>query len=452
MEKAPEMDTLTDIIIRYDLCLLQEIKDSSGDAVQALLNQCNSKVSVDNQYKLIVGPRVGENSQATEQYAYIYKPKYFSLLQSYSYPDPNNDFSRDPFIAQFRVISSGYTFAMIGLHTPPENTIAELTALPSVQKSATATLNEPNIVMLGDFNADTPNISAKSQTELVIFNSPDYISLISTEVDTTTSHSTTDPTAYDRIVITRSFDSRIIPLSANSFDFEAAYGLSFDFAYEVSDHYPVFVQIQGTSSSPSSAAATWTQLYSANFNGVVGPEWDKTQTTTSNGKTFLGKFGENDAVKLTLKYATLPPVISGKTTQYKVTFLFHAIGTWNGAAPSGPDTFKVQYYGSSSYNVLYEGIFCNSDPNGTDRQSWPTDQAPTQQNRCGTGNVNNIAGLGYTQYNSYAMTESFNYKLAADLVIRFSGQLLSSTGYESIDSESWGIDDVIVSYTYNSSS
>lgn len=57
----------------------------------------------DNKYQMLLGPRVGRSTQSTEQYAYVYKEKLFTALDSFSYNDVNDDFDREPYIAHFEL-------------------------------------------------------------------------------------------------------------------------------------------------------------------------------------------------------------------------------------------------------------------------------------------------------------------------------------------------------------
>jgi len=433
IENQPIIDQLLDIIERYDLCLLQEIKDQSQFAPNSLFQQLNERVDENNQYLMLLGPRVGRTSQATEQYAYVYKERLFTALNSFSYEDVADNFNRDPYVAHFQLKSSGVTFAAIGLHTPPSDAFIELSALPDAQIDVSQILNEQNIVMFGDFNADQPVLSLTNQDQLQIFNDPDtYVSLISRNVDTTTAESASDPTAYDRIVITKAFEPFVVQDSATAFNFAAAFGLSAADAFDVSDHYPVEFHI----SNPNSGEQ-WSEIYSKNFDGVIGAEWSSSLVTTDSGHTFLGRFGEDQSVQVIVPANLLP----GNSNNFRVRFLFHAIGNWNGRAPAGPDTFTIEAGGVQ----IYKGIFCNSQAAGsTERQSYPTEQFPDNTNRCGSGSIS--YDLSYSQYFTYQMEFEFSYSEPSDLTIRFAGELLATSGFEPISSESWGIDDVSLEY------
>jgi len=65
---VPEI--LVDIIRRYDLAFLQEIRNADGTAIVQLFNLMNQGLDVP--YKMIVSDKLGRTT-STEQYAYFYK-------------------------------------------------------------------------------------------------------------------------------------------------------------------------------------------------------------------------------------------------------------------------------------------------------------------------------------------------------------------------------------------
>lgn len=115
-------------------------------------------------------------------------------------------------------------------------------------------------------------MSLTLQDQLQIFSDPDtYVSLISKDVDTTTAESASDPTAYDRIVITKNFEDFIITNSATAFNFAESFGISVEEAFEVSDHYPVEFKMPFTPNGPDTDE--YITIYSENFDALIGSEW-----------------------------------------------------------------------------------------------------------------------------------------------------------------------------------
>ena len=73
------MDILVEIILRYDIILIQEVVDNTGEALKTLLEKVNDQAkflpdSLENGgvYQMEVSPRVGRN-KAKEEYAVLYK-------------------------------------------------------------------------------------------------------------------------------------------------------------------------------------------------------------------------------------------------------------------------------------------------------------------------------------------------------------------------------------------
>jgi deoxyribonuclease-1-like protein len=95
MSKQYVVDVLVQIFRRYDIALIMEIRDVSTTAIYNLLNQINSCQNCD-QYNITLSDRLGRTS-SKEQYGYFYKIKTFDLLKTYQYPDPNDDFEREPY-------------------------------------------------------------------------------------------------------------------------------------------------------------------------------------------------------------------------------------------------------------------------------------------------------------------------------------------------------------------
>lgn len=85
---------------------------------------------------------------------------------------------------------------LIAIHVDPDTVVEEMEALTEVHKSVARRWNTDNILLMGDFNADTRYISRKNLDGLKLRSATDIFSwLIGDEVDTTTADS--DYT-YDR--------------------------------------------------------------------------------------------------------------------------------------------------------------------------------------------------------------------------------------------------------------
>ena len=228
--KTDVMNVLADIIRTYDIIAVQEIRDSSGTALDNLLRQVNSDGS---SYAYLVSERLGRTS-SKEQYAYVYNTRTVSPIGSaFTYPQTSDIFHRTPYIASFKSNAGIFNATFAVIHTDPDDAANEIKALYEVAEYAKGILpaDEPVIIM-GDYNADGRYFD---ETSYVPLKSGDYLWIIGNEVDTTVA---SGDNTYDRIVSTR--PNIFYTGDAGAFRFDETYNLSHEFAAEVSDHYPVY--------------------------------------------------------------------------------------------------------------------------------------------------------------------------------------------------------------------
>ncbi len=86
---------LASIVRRYDVLLLLEVTDATGEAVQTLLREVNRGKDKDR-YNAEVSPRLGRG-QGKEQLAFIYRRDRFTVKASMVYEDSTDKFERPPF-------------------------------------------------------------------------------------------------------------------------------------------------------------------------------------------------------------------------------------------------------------------------------------------------------------------------------------------------------------------
>ena len=229
--KADVMNVLSDIIRTYDIIAVQEIRDSSGTALDNLIKQVNSDGS---SYAYLVSERLGRTS-SKEQYAYVYNTRTVSPVgTAFTYPQTSDIFHRTPYIASFKSNEGIFNATFAVIHTDPDDAANEIKALYEVAEYAKGILpaDEPVIVM-GDYNADGRYFD---ETSYVPLKSENYIWIIGNEVDTTVA---SGDNTYDRIVSTK--PNIFYTGDAGAFRFDEVYNLTHEFAAEVSDHYPVYV-------------------------------------------------------------------------------------------------------------------------------------------------------------------------------------------------------------------
>ncbi|XP_020487895.1 deoxyribonuclease I-like 1-like [Labrus bergylta] len=243
------MGILLKILSRCDLCLIQEVRDSKGEAIRALLNDLNG-YEKSNSYSYVASERLGRKTYK-EQYVFIYRKNMLEVKEHYQYPKPagegHNDtdvFSREPFIVRFHSPTTLVKdFVLIGQHTCPRNAMKEMDQLYTVFKGVHQKWKTDNVMILGDLNADCSYVTIKGWRAVRLRSDPRFRWLIGDEQDTTVREKT--HCAYDRIIVHgREIISSIVPGSAQPFNFKENFHLTEEEALEVSDHFPVEVDLK----------------------------------------------------------------------------------------------------------------------------------------------------------------------------------------------------------------
>ncbi|XP_063326536.1 deoxyribonuclease-1 [Pelmatolapia mariae] len=238
------MNIITKIVQRYDVILIQEVRDSDLSATQKLMEYVNKDSP---QYKYIVSEPLGASTYK-ERYLFLYREALVSVAKSYTYDDGPEEtgqdtFSREPFVVMF---SSKYTavrdFTLIPQHTSPSLAVRELNALYDVVADVRARWNTNDIVLLGDFNAGCSYVSGSDWQQIRIFTDKTFHWLITDAADTTVSQ-TVCP--YDRIVVTTDMMRGVVKDSAKVYNYMTDLNLKQDLALAVSDHFPVEVKLSG---------------------------------------------------------------------------------------------------------------------------------------------------------------------------------------------------------------
>ncbi|KAL9950212.1 hypothetical protein ACROYT_G042687 [Oculina patagonica] len=192
-------DILVKIILRYDVILIQEIRDASGKAIQQLLSLVN-KYSTKGLYKITISPRLGRTS-SKEQYAFLYRKDVLSVKHTYVYDDGKEElktdtFEREPYIVHFTSTRTNLTdFVLVAIHTSPSKANQEIHELAAVYDDVTKKLAITNVIILGDLNAACSYMSDSDWKTNRLANDNRFHWLISDCVDTTV---TGGHCAYDR--------------------------------------------------------------------------------------------------------------------------------------------------------------------------------------------------------------------------------------------------------------
>ncbi|KAK1151412.1 deoxyribonuclease I-like 1-like isoform X1 [Acipenser oxyrinchus oxyrinchus] len=240
------MTTLVKIISRCDVCLIEEVRDSKGEAVPTLIKELN-KFDKSHNYSWVESKRLGKTSYK-EQYVFVFRDDVLRVRDRFQYPDSQEGdleaFSREPFAVRFHSPHTAVKdFVLVAQHTCPKKAVREIDELYQVFQGVRGRWRTQNIMFLGDFNAACGYVTAKDWDAIRLRKNPDFSWLIGDEEDTTVSEKT--HCAYDRIVVHgKEFLEGIVPNSARPFNFKKRFRLTEEEALEVSDHFPIEVDLK----------------------------------------------------------------------------------------------------------------------------------------------------------------------------------------------------------------
>ncbi|XP_052050499.1 deoxyribonuclease-1-like 2 isoform X2 [Apodemus sylvaticus] len=210
--KASDPDcgsVIAQILAGYDIVLVQEVRDPDLSAVSLLMEQIN-RVSK-HEYSFVSSKPLGRD-QYKEMYLFVYRKDAVSVVSTYQYPDPEDAFSREPFVVKFSVPSCA-----------PHQAVAEIDALYDVYLDVIDKWNTNDMLFLGDFNADCKYVKAHDWPSIRLRSSEVFKWLIPDSADTTVGNS---DCAYDRIVVSGAHLRRSLkPQSASVHNFQEEFDL-----------------------------------------------------------------------------------------------------------------------------------------------------------------------------------------------------------------------------------
>lgn len=243
--KPEVMDVLAKTARNFDIMAVQEFRDDTETTLPIYLESINAISG--SKYAAVSSPRLGRTS-SKENYAFIYNTDKIRLVagSNFTFADPPSGsasdlFQREPFIARFQAAGDpSFDFTLITIHTEPDGTPQELSNLPLALDSARARYgNETDFIMLGDMNADCSYLSASEAASLALRNSS-FQWVVPDAADTTVK--STD-CAYDRIILAGTIQE-MYGGSWGIFRFDNEYSLNQSASEDVSDHYPVWVDLE----------------------------------------------------------------------------------------------------------------------------------------------------------------------------------------------------------------
>ncbi|KAK7101682.1 hypothetical protein V1264_020023 [Littorina saxatilis] len=241
------MEVLAKIAVRYDILLVQEIKDADQKAMLKLQDRIWSDHGI--KMNLITSDRLGR-TKYKEQYAFLYREdRGISVLDSYHFDDGDessgdDSFEREPFIVRFQASNCEVTdFTLVAMHASTTGTVKELTDLSEVVLDIQQTWKTLDIMILGDLNADCKYVPKKAWPGIGLRQDTEFWWPIDDNVDTTVRQST--DCAYDRfVVLGGDLQEAVVPGTAKPFNFQAKYHMTEAEALKVSDHYPIELELQ----------------------------------------------------------------------------------------------------------------------------------------------------------------------------------------------------------------
>jgi endonuclease/exonuclease/phosphatase family metal-dependent hydrolase len=244
LKRPNTLTVLAEIASNFDIIALQEVgsnKSSTSDRkCESIMNtyvNAINKIAGENLYSYIRG----------NQYAIVYRTDKVKV-NDYSLYAGTENFSYTPLIANFQTIhkESNFDFSIITIHTSPKTAEDEIPALKTVIEETQALYSEPDILCLGDFNADGGYYDEGSEEWLSGFDPETYITGIPNSCDTTVADS---DNTYDRIQMTMSLSGDYTGESGvfrfgEFYDITGCEGSRTSAGTEraISDHYPVWCE------------------------------------------------------------------------------------------------------------------------------------------------------------------------------------------------------------------
>ena len=230
--KPHVMEYLANIIRRFDVVAIQEIRTKSPDHMSRFVDLINS---TGRRYDYVIGERLGRSS-SKEQYAFVFDQQTVEVDRTavYTIYDRDDALHREPLVAQFRVrgppSSESFTFKLINVHTDSDETAKEMDTMDDVYYAvAQDGSGEDDLILLGDFSVNYRQIGQ-------LANVADVSWIISGQETNTRKNK-----SYDNIFFSRRATTEFMG-RGGVMDFMREFNLSLPEALEISDHMPVWVE------------------------------------------------------------------------------------------------------------------------------------------------------------------------------------------------------------------
>tara|TARA_Y100000588_G_scaffold384845_1_gene476970 strand:+ start:203 stop:1081 length:879 start_codon:yes stop_codon:yes gene_type:complete len=227
------MATLVEIVSKYDIIAIQEIKDINQEVPYQFLDLLNNNSTIE--YEMLLSERSGiqeDDVNSQEQYAILFNKDLISSKGSgVLYNDSINDsFQREPYLAHLSIKNTTLDFVLGVIHTKPAAAEDEISSLIDVFEWSSEYFADEDVMIVGDYNADCSYFDEEDIVDLEI-GTEEFLWAIPNEADTNLANSNC---TYDRMVLTGDLKN----------NFDGIWGVDDTFSNNsISDHWPVWIEL-----------------------------------------------------------------------------------------------------------------------------------------------------------------------------------------------------------------
>jgi hypothetical protein len=236
--KPATMKSLCEVLRRFDLTAIQEIRSPRDDIMPRLIEQLNAPGAAgtaSRHFDYVIGPRRGHGS-GKEQLAFVFDSATIEVDRTsvYTVDDPGHRLSHEPLVAAFRAhnapIGDAFTFTLVNVHVELGSPASEQEALADTYRAVRDDgRGEDDIIMLGNLSTDDRHLGLLGQLP--------NIACALTGVAT----NTRGTKMYDNLLFNRQatveFTGR-----AGILDVPRELNLPMSQALELSDHLPIWAE------------------------------------------------------------------------------------------------------------------------------------------------------------------------------------------------------------------
>jgi deoxyribonuclease-1-like protein len=214
---STEMKYIVDIIRKFDIVAIQEIRSKKQDVLPKLV-----KMLGEDYWDFKISPRLGRTS-SKEQYGFVYRKDYVEIDTCFMIIDEDDLLHREPFVCDCR--SENFDYYLVNIHTDPDEVKEEINVMDDILYMLRD--YEPDTIILGDLNASPDEFDELSMIEDVFW-------VVDSEIMT----NTRETKNYDNLVFIKSNLSEF--KYGGVFNYKDYYGIDDETALRISDHFPVF--------------------------------------------------------------------------------------------------------------------------------------------------------------------------------------------------------------------